>query len=128
MGRSHAGPERRRKALRRGLRAETIARLTLALKGYRLLARRYGGKGGEIDLIMQRGRAIVFVEVKARDNLDAALEAIGPAKHRLFSRTAAQWLSRNPWAVDLDLRADAVLVAPGRWPRHIVAAFEMRIG
>ena len=38
-----------------------------------------GGKGGEIDLIMRRGRAIAFVEVKARDALETALEAIGPA-------------------------------------------------
>ena len=120
--------QRRRRALRRGLRAETVARLFLGLKGYRLLARRYGGKGGEIDLIMRRGRAVVFVEVKARDDLGSAAEAIGPGKRRVFSRAAAHWLARNPWAASCDLRADAVLVVPRRLPRHIVGAFELQIG
>jgi len=98
------------------------------LKGYRPLARRYGGKGGEIDLIVRRGRAIVFVEVKARDDLDMAADAIGPGKRRVFTRAAAHWLTRNPWAASFDLRADAVLIAPRRLPRHIVAAFELKIG
>jgi putative endonuclease len=117
-----------RRALKRGFRAETVALLFLMLKGYRPLARRYGGKGGEIDLIMRRGRAIAFVEVKARDALDMALEAIGPGKRRVFSRAAAHWLTRNPWAARCDLRADAVLIAPRRLPRHIVAVFELEIG
>jgi putative endonuclease len=120
--------DRRRRAARRGLRAETVALVFLMLKGYRPLARRYGGKGGEIDLIMRRGRAIAFVEVKARDALEAAIEAIGPGKRRAFSRAAAHWLTLNPWASAFDLRADAVLVVPRRLPRHIVAAFELKIG
>ena len=119
---------RRRRALKRGFRAETLALLFLMLKGYRPLARRYGGKGGEIDLIMRRGRAIAFVEVKSRDALEMALEAIGPGKQRVFSRAAAHWLTRNPWAASCDLRADAVLAVPGRLPRHLVAVFELKIG
>jgi putative endonuclease len=119
---------KRRRAWRRGLRAETVALLFLMLKGYRPLERRYGGKGGEIDLILRRGRAVVFVEVKARDNVDEALEAISPQKRRIFSRAAAAWLMRNPWAVELDLRADAMLIVPRRLPRHIINAFELRIG
>ena len=121
-------PEDRRRDLERGLRAETFALLFLTLKGYRLLARRYGGKGGEIDLIMRRGRAVVFVEVKSCDDFDSAAEAIGPAKRRVFSRAAGLWLTRNPWAASFDLRADAVLVAPWRTPRHIVCAFELQLG
>ena len=121
-------PEDRRRDLERGLRAETFALLFLTLKGYRLLAGRYSGKGGEIDLIMRRGRAVVFVEVKSRDDFDSAAEAFGPAKRRVFSRAAGLWLTRNPWAASFDLRADAVLVAPWRTPRHIVCAFELQLG
>jgi putative endonuclease len=119
---------KRQRARRRGLRAETVALLFLMLKGYRPIARRYGGKGGEIDIIMRRGSAIVFVEVKARDDIGEALEAISPRKRRIFSRAVATWLTRNPWAAELDLRADAVLIVPRRLPRHIVDAFELRIG
>src|SRR5262249_19514713 len=108
--------------------AETIALAYLMLKGYRPLARRYGGKGGEIDLIVRRGGAVVFVEVKARDSLAAAAEAIGPGEHRLFARVAAHWLTSKTWADALDLRADAVLITRRRWPVHIVAAFDLQIG
>jgi putative endonuclease len=128
LGDAMSQGDRRRRAWKRGWRGETIALAFLMLKGYRPLARRYGGKGGEIDLIVQRGRAVVFVEVKARDGLAEAAEAIGPGKHRLFARAAAHWLARNPWAYALDLRADAVLIVSGRWPVHIVAAFDLPIG
>jgi putative endonuclease len=36
-------------------------------------------------------------------------------------------VTRNRWAAGKTLRADAVFVAPGRWPRHLVAAFEMEM-
>jgi putative endonuclease len=115
----------RRRAHLFGLRAESIAALLLRLKGYRALARRFSAAGGEIDLIMQRGETIAFVEVKARDDLDAAAAAITEAKRRRIGRAARVWLARNPWATGLNLRGDAVFVAPGRLPRHIVAAYRL---
>lgn len=111
-----------------GLRAETIAALWLSAKFYRILARRYRVKGGEVDIIARRGDAIVFVEVKARGDMDEALSAITPEKQRRFSRAAARWLATNQWAASYTLRADAVFIAPGRLPRHVVAAFELRLG
>lgn len=117
--------ERRRAALRAGRLAEAAALLALMLKGWRPLARRYGGKGGEIDLIMARGDTIAFVEVKHRPDFDAAAEAITPGKRRLFSRAARRWLAQNPWAATRTLRADAVLIAPRRWPRHAPCAFTL---
>ena len=117
--------ERRRATYLRGHWAEHVALLILVLKGYRLLARRYSASGGEIDLIVKRGDTIAFVEVKARDVMDSALIAIGAQKRERFSRAARAWISRNGWAAGKTLRADAVFVAPGRWPRHLVSAFEM---
>jgi putative endonuclease len=119
--------ERRRATYLRGHWAEHVALALLVLKGYRLLARRYSASGGEIDLIVKRGDTIAFVEVKARDVMDSALIAIGAQKRERFSRAARAWLSRNGWAADKILRADAVFVAPGRWPRHLPAAFEMEM-
>jgi putative endonuclease len=117
--------ERRRATYLRGHWAEHVALLILVLKGYRLLARRYSASGGEIDLIVKRGDTIAFVEVKARGMMDHALIAIGAQKRERFSRAARAWISRNGWAAGKVLRADAVFVAPGRWPRHLPAAFEM---
>jgi putative endonuclease len=115
----------RRRAHRFGLRAESIAALLLRLKGYHVLARRFAAAGGEIDLIVRRGATIAFVEVKARDDLDAAMEAITEAKRRRIGRAARIWLARNPWAAALNLRGDAVFVAPRRLPRHLAAAYRL---
>jgi putative endonuclease len=119
--------ERRRATYLRGHWAEHVALAFLVLKGYRLLARRYSASGGEIDLIVKRGDTIAFVEVKARGAMDHALIAIGGQKRQRFSRAARAWISRNGWAAGKTLRADAVFVAPGRWPRHLPAAFEMEM-
>lgn len=119
---------RSRRARRSGLsgrRGEWLAVAFLSLKGYRLLQRRFGGKGGEIDLIMARGDDIVFVEVKARAALDDAASAITPDKRRLMEARIRQWLARNPWAMQRNLRADAVFLAPWRLPRHVPRVFEL---
>ena len=118
---------RRRATYARGLSAETVALGLLILKGYRPLARRFSAAGGEIDIIVRRGDAIAFVEVKARGAMEDALSSISAVKRRRFSRAARAWLARHPWAMDKTLRADAVFVAPRRWPRHLEAAFELEM-
>jgi putative endonuclease len=124
-----SGPARRRRLTHdAGLRAEQIAELWLRMKLYRILARRYRVDGGEIDIIAQRGDAIVFVEVKARATMDDARTAITPQKLRRFSLAAARWLAANPWAARYTLRGDAVFIAPRRLPHHAVCAFELRLG
>lgn len=115
---------RRRKAHRAGRNAERIAILYLRLKGYRIIARRYLVKGGEIDIIARRGITVVFVEVKLRAAIDDAMIAIEPAKRRRMARAARVFLSRQR-ATGLTLRADAIYCAPWRWPLHIPAAFEL---
>ncbi|KPF64592.1 hypothetical protein IP69_18090 [Bosea sp. AAP35] len=128
MTEGRTGEARSRRARRSGVtgaRAEWLAILWLAARGYRLLARRFGGKGGEIDLIVKRGRTIAFVEVKARGAMGDALVSITPDKHRLVELRIRQWLARNPWAMDHHLRADAVFLAPWRWPRHVQAVVEL---
>lgn len=120
--------EAKRAAHAFGLRAETVAALWLRLKLYTILARRFRAQGGEVDVIAKRGRTIVFVEVKARGDLDDAAISITPQKQRRFSRAAARWIASNPWAMTHTLRGDAIFVAPRRLPRHVEAAIEMEIG
>lgn len=117
-------PERRA-AYRLGHRAEWLALWALMLRGYWPLARRVSLAGGEIDLIMRRGRTLVFVEVKARARLDEARTAIGAVKRQRFSRAVRAWIARHSWAADLTLRADAVFVGRRGWPEHCPAAFEI---
>jgi putative endonuclease len=118
----------RRRALDAGRRAEMAAALFLRCKGYRILARRYCVKGGEIDLIARRFDSIAFVEVKSRPSLAAAMTAIDGFKRQRMSRAARFWLAANPWAVRLTLRGDAIYLAPWRWPRHGIATVPLDIG
>ena len=110
-----------------GRRAEQAAILLLRTKGYRILARTYIVRGGEIDIIARRGSAVAFVEVKARPTLEDALIAITPQKQRRMSIAARHWLGANEWAMRCSLRGDLIAIAPWRIPRHIVAAIELRI-
>lgn len=123
MSRSQA----QQRAGRTGHAAEWLAAAFLMAKGYRILARRYGGKGGEIDLIARRGQTVIFVEVKARADLDAAAMSVSAQKAQLVSRKVSQWLARNPWAMGHNLRADAVFIAPWRLPRHVTQVFELQL-
>jgi len=111
-----------------GLWAESLALALLLGKGYRVLARRYRAPGGEVDLIARRGDAIVFVEVKARAQFEAAVAAISEEKRLRISKAARFWLARHGAAARFVLRGDAVFVAPWRIPRHMPAAFSLDLG
>jgi len=67
----------------------------LALRGYHILARRYKTGSGEIDLIAKRNDFLVFIEVKARKSVDAAVEAVTPKARRRIERASKIFLSRN---------------------------------
>ena len=106
-----------------GLRAEAIAALLLQLKGYSVLARRMKTRAGEIDLVVRRGRSLVFVEVKARQDMDAAAEALQGRQRARLARAAEIFIGARPALMDLDIRFDLVLVVPRRWPRHLPDAW-----
>lgn len=114
----------RRAGYRLGLRAETIAALYLRLKGYRILARRFASNAGEIDLVAKRGKALVFVEVKARPTLETAAESIKHTQRARIVQAATAFLSRHPEYVNHFARFDAILIAPGGLPRHLIGAFD----
>jgi putative endonuclease len=118
-----ASPERRA-AFARGLSAESRAALLLMAKGFRIAARRFKCPLGEIDLVARRQQLLIFVEVKARETLDDAAEAVTPRQQRRIVAAAEAWLARHPEDTACDMRFDVVLVAPRRLPQHIPAAFD----
>jgi putative endonuclease len=111
-------------AFQRGLSAESRAAMLLIAKAYRILARRWKTPFGEIDIIARRRRTLVFVEVKARDNIDEAAEAVTARTQQRIVRAAELWLAHHPEFADAEMRFDVMLVAPGKMPRHIVNAFD----
>lgn len=116
----------RRKAYRRGHRGEWLAALALMLKGYRIVARRYRTKLGEIDLIARRGDLVLIVEVKVRASLLEAMDAIAYQSERRIEGAADLWLARQPDFGRLSVRFDMVAVLPRRWPVHVPDVFQGR--
>jgi putative endonuclease len=107
-----------------GLSAESRAAAYLVAKGYRILARRWKSPVGELDIVARRRRTLIFVEVKARASLDAAAEAVLPRQRQRIAAAAEAWLATYPDPNIMEMRCDAILVAPGKLPRHVESAFE----
>jgi putative endonuclease len=123
-GVARAADAERQIAFRFGLTAESRAAAFLVAKGYRIAARRFKSPVGEIDIVARRRRSLVFVEVKARERLDDAAEAVTPRQRRRIIAAAEAWLAAHPDDVTCEIRFDVMLVAPGRIPQHLPAAFD----
>lgn len=107
-----------------GLVAEFVTIIFLSLKFYRFLKWREKTHFGEIDLIFQKGKYLVFVEVKARKNIENARASITKTQQTRIMEAAKLFAKRNPWANELQWRFDAVLILPNKLPIHIINAFD----
>lgn len=110
----------------RGAQAEQWAADYLQHQGLKLVTQNYRSRFGELDLIMQDGETLVFVEVRQRGRADfgGAAASIDHHKQQRLIRTAQQYLaglSRTP-----PCRFDAVLMddAGGRNVQWLKNAFE----
>lgn len=112
----------RQTAERRGRTAKSLAAWWLRLHGWRILAGRVRTRMGEVDLIAKRGRTIAFVEVKARTT-QAALDLAIDRQRLSRVAAAANALAPRYAASGEDIRIDVILLAPWRYPRHIVNAW-----
>ncbi|MGB5734927.1 MAG: YraN family protein, partial [Thiohalocapsa sp.] len=93
-----------------GLAAEDIVLRDYRQRGYRVLAQRWRGQGGEIDLIFAFGDAVVFVEVKkARDIATAAARLSERQMQRLYN-SAGGFLAGQPNGMNTEARFDVALV------------------
>ena len=80
-----------------GAFGEDTACRYLQRKGYKLLARNFTCRMGEVDIIAQKGRFVVFAEVKLRKNANfaQAREFVTAAKQRRIITAAEMWLMQN---------------------------------
>jgi putative endonuclease len=78
-----------------GAQAEQWAVLYLQQHGLKLVAQNYRSRFGEIDLIMQDGTSLVFIEVRLRRNANfgGAAASIDANKQQRLIRTAHQYLA-----------------------------------
>lgn len=115
---------RRRRAFRKGHHAEGIAALWLRLKGYRILARRFRCRLGEVDIIARRGAVLAVVEVKARGEVTAAVDAVQGQAWRRIEAAADVWRGRHPQMASLSTRYDIVAVLSPVRLRHLAGAWQ----
>ncbi len=113
----------RKRAEARGRWAEHLAAWRYRLCGFRLLARRYKTSVGEIDLVMRRGKLLVFIEVKARAVLEEALYALHPRQRERLTRAASVYLRDHPIHNDCAMRFDLIGVQPWRFPVCVTDAW-----
>jgi putative endonuclease len=85
-------------------------------RGFRIVSRNYRCRLGEIDLVVRRGRLIVFCEVKTRASAmrGAPYEAVDPRKQARLRRLAAHWLAaRRPGRVEIRFDVISAVVEDG---------------
>ncbi|MBS1186430.1 MAG: YraN family protein [Burkholderiaceae bacterium] len=83
---------------RSGQAAEDEALAHLSQQGLTLVERNFRCKGGEIDLVMEDGATLVFVEVRQRSSMafGGAAASVTPAKQARMIRAAQFFLLRYP--------------------------------
>jgi putative endonuclease len=99
----------------RGRRAERRVAWHYRLRGYRVLGRNVRAGGVEIDLIVRRGRRLVFCEVKLKQGqgFGDPLEAVDERKRERLRRGVEAWLVANPKLATLDVSFELAAVRPG---------------
>ncbi|MCZ0961800.1 YraN family protein [Paracoccus benzoatiresistens] len=88
---------------------ESVAR-SLEGRGMTILARRWRGKSGEVDLICRAGQCLVFVEVKQSGSHEEAAQKLGLAQQGRIMRAALEYCDKEGHAPVPELRFDAALV------------------
>lgn len=113
----------KRRAYQKGFWAEFVAAWYLRLKGYRILQMRYKTGSGEIDIIAKKRDLIALVEVKARNNVQSAVDAVSYSAQQRISNAADIWLSRQKQSGSYSLRFDIIAIQPWKIPVHLEDAF-----
>lgn len=116
--------KRLRGSPRSGAAAERLAAWLYRLRGYRVLARNAWAGGYELDLVLRRGRTLVFCEVKSKTSAAHGdpLEMVTAEKQRRIAAAAETWLVAHPEHAECDVRFDVVALR-GRAAERVKAAF-----
>lgn len=111
---------------RKGALGEDAAVSYLESKGWKVLARNFRVRVGEIDVIAQQGDTVAFVEVKSWKSVprEDLARSIGPRKRSRIARAARLFLSRRPDLADAHQRFDVVFLGGAEnGIEHIAGAF-----
>lgn len=88
---------------------DSVAQLYLRA-GQKIVARRWRGTAGEIDVIARDGESVIFIEVKKSRSHAAAAERLSLRQMQRISQTASEFLGTEPNGQDTNARFDVALV------------------
>ncbi len=114
-----------------GRHGEEMARRYLLDKGYKILEMNFRNRIGEIDLIAQDGRCIIFVEVKTRRSTQQGMpiEAVHYFKRRKIVQVALCYLKYKFHSINILCRFDVICIQEGPHAdleiTHIPNAFDL---
>ena len=105
--------------MRPGKRAEQHAVWWYRVRGYRILATNAWVAGYELDVIVRRGRRLIFCEVKEKlgERFGDPQEMVDDEKQRRLRLAADAWLARHPETTGLQVSFDVMAVRAGRLER-----------
>lgn len=109
----------------KGQALEQQAGRYLSARGLRLLTTNYHCRAGEIDLIMQDGSTLVFIEVRFRRSelRGSPVETVTPVKQRRLIRCARHYLMSHGLQDAVPCRFDILGMGPGTRITWIQNAF-----
>ena len=109
-----------------GRQGENAACDFLVKNGYTITKRNYTAPHGEIDIIAENEKYIVFVEVKYRSSgkMGSPLEAVDYRKRQKIMQTARHYLAEHHYREDAPVRFDCVGMTPDHteWIRNAFMA------
>jgi putative endonuclease len=97
-----------------GRRGEEAATRHLVRRGWTILASRWRGAGGELDLVAARGHVVAFCEVKTRARGVALREPVTGLQRARIARAAEAFLAAHPDLAERAVRLDLITVRLGR--------------
>ena len=104
--------------------SESRARSHYRLRGYRVLGENVWSAGYELDLVVRRGRTLVFAEVKSKTGprFGDPAEMVTTEKQRRLRLAAQAWLAQHPEHAHCRVRFDVVVERAGKL-RRLASAF-----
>ena len=93
-----------------GLAAEESVARSYRARGCSIIAQRWRGQRGEIDIVARDGDTVVFIEVKKSKNFARAAERLSAAQINRLYTTAEQYLCTLPTGLQTNARFDVVLL------------------
>lgn len=93
-----------------GLSAEASVAAVYASRGHRVVARRWRGTVGEVDLILSDTTGYIFAEVKASRTFDRAAQRLTRRQIDRIFLTAEEFVGQSPLGGLADMRFDLALV------------------